>query len=225
MSQFEHDQYIGTHTRTLTLNAAKVVKALRAALPRTRAVVAGGYLRDMLHGIPPKDMDVFVMSDDGDGPTAALLQAIQVITGPINWLCVGGEYWGADSCLRVGEAQVDHDGNLHPVPINVIVLQKGILPADDARLNDFGMCQIWYDGERLQWTDAFLRDSVFWTFTLKVCEDVNQFARSMRRWERLRQKFPYHTLVIPPEFKEFEEACSSASVGGLALSSPASLLP
>lgn len=199
-------------------------------MPACQAVVSGGYLRDMLHGIAPKDMDVFIQSDTNGSPSAEMLKVIECIVGPVSWLHANGEYWGSAEVVRVGEAAYKPltDDTVfsvkHPVPINVIVLDKGIIPEDDARLNDFGMCQIWYDGHGLGYSKAFLLDSMWKNFTLKVCENYEQFERSMRRWLRLREKYPNHRLVIPDQYKEFER-CSSVLAEAREHGSPDLLLP
>jgi hypothetical protein len=43
-------------------------------------------------------------------------------------------------------------------------------------------------------------------FTLSHCEDQQQFDRSMRRWtSKFRQRFPEFALVIPEQFRQFDE--------------------
>jgi len=187
----------------LALNAKRVLRNLQLVYPRGHAVVAGGYLRDMALGVSPKDMDVFLMADDAEGISKEAIDAIEQAVGCVQWMISDGEYWQSGSIIRCGVAKQDPIGQAYPIPVNVIVLRRGYLPKDDARMNDFGICQVWYDGFAMGATPAFFRDIEQQTFTLSVCENEAEFQRSMRRWLRLHEKYPAHRLVIPERFRAF----------------------
>lgn len=193
----EQKMALGAQAKAVLLN-------LRAAWPRGQAVVGGGFLRDLALGVRPKDMDLFIMADTREGPSEEMLKAMDESLGRIQWLARDGEYIAMGTCCRVGGTKVGPNGHPYDVEVNVIVLDNGIRPADDARLNDFGICQIWFDGENVDCTEAFKRDIERKTFTLSVCEDEGQFKRSMRRWDRLSKKFPEHALVIPFHYQVYQ---------------------
>lgn len=157
------------------------------------AVLSGGALRDWGHCAPVKDLDIFVpWSMDHLDSLNELLEA---------------EGWSRvqnipSSCEGLGEV-VAVVGYSKPgeLDLNVIFLSNDydLDPLAVAKRNDFGICQIsahlsstgiWL----FQYTTAFIEDVMAKTFTLLRQGDE---ARSLRRFERLREKYPDHKLVTP----------------------------
>lgn len=160
-----------------------------------RAAVSGGWLRDVYCGKTPKDIDVFV--DFMGRETHALLASSVLIdiTGlPVSVESTLGMY-------KEGEvARIFSAGEMGGVPVQIIELHEGLNPKTRWKHNDFGICQIAMfidDAGRLtiEKTPAFIRDAMEQTFTLVHCENEQEHARSMRRWERLREKYVGHCLV------------------------------
>ncbi|MGP4725211.1 hypothetical protein ACSV5S_11105 [Agrobacterium deltaense] len=157
------------------------------------AVLSGGALRDWGHGAPVKDLDFFVpWSVDN----LCDLNDLMELNG---WSKVQNI---PPSCEGLGEV-VAVVGYSKPgmLDLNVIFLSEDhdLAPSAVARRNDFGICQIaaWIelDGEwRFDYSSAFIEDVMAKTFTLLREGDE---ARSLRRYERLKEKYPDHTLVTP----------------------------
>lgn len=159
------------------------------------AVISGGYLRDRLNGVQPKDIDVFVPGMSLD-QFVSMKKAFpdshkETFSGAMDYVS-GGE---VASCHVLGDVS--------GIPIQMIELYGQESYKDRYKINDFGQCQCMDDGVHFEGTGLFVDDRVNHTFTLDVCEDKRQFDRSMRRWERLKERYPDHTLVIPNRFRGF----------------------
>ncbi|WP_422023414.1 hypothetical protein [Pyruvatibacter mobilis] len=154
------------------------------------AFLGGGALRDLYHGIPYKDLDIFF---EGGGDTAAVERSSEVylavtrqnyhhVTGAPSslWDSVTDLY---TTCVYRKEEEV-----------NVIALRKASTLEEVLHRFDFGICQIGCgsDGQVFA-TPAFVNDYAKETFTLMKPEEAD---RSLTRWERLRVKFPEHRLVL-----------------------------
>lgn len=155
-------------------------------------VLSGGALRDHIHSAPVKDLDIFLPYHWGqvDMIDQSLKAAGWKLTQSI----------GA-SCADLGEVVevrgYQKDGQ---TDLNIIYLdpEVDLSPLGIAGRNDFGICQIaaWLEGGewRFDYTEAFIDDVMAKTFTLTREGDE---ARSLRRYERLKEKYPDHKLVIP----------------------------
>jgi hypothetical protein len=105
------------------------------------------------------------------------------------------------SCADLGEVvEVRGYQKSGQTDLNIIYLdpEVDLSPLGIAGRNDFGICQIaaWLEGGewRFDYTEAFIDDVMAKTFTLTREGDE---ARSLRRYERLREKYPDHRLVTP----------------------------
>lgn len=158
------------------------------------AGISGGYLRDMVYGKQPKDIDVFCSK-----LTPESLLCLLVLFPDAKQ-----EAYSAWLDYATGEVDSVWDlGLVDGLPFQLIVLKEGLVPADRYRFNDFGICQLWHDGTQLTTTSAFQMDAVGYTFTLCHCESEHELNRSMRRWDRLKKKYPDHELVIPERFQQW----------------------
>ncbi|KQW02224.1 hypothetical protein [Rhizobacter sp. Root1221] len=161
------------------------LKTVQAVFPN--AILAGGFLRDLLLDRTPKDIDIFVPHTGCFQP--GTLQLVPMM--------------GAAEYMEQTEVSYIWDVPGFELPVQVIMLCPGLDPVDRAKAHDFGICQVWNDGAGLEWTPAFDKDWSNRTFTLDHCEDQKEFDRSMRRYERLQEKFAGFPLVIPPQFESF----------------------
>lgn len=165
--------------RAMVERGAEVVRKIRKVFPE--AILAGGYLRDVLLGIEPKDMDIFVgpkRAEHADDLCIRMAEEVGVgffqefnltyASMEVNRIFSSGE--------RLGEC-----------PIQVIELDK-VNPVDRVGEHDFGLCQVWHDGGSLCMTGHYARDMAWKICTLVHCENEHEHARSMRRWERLKEK-------------------------------------
>lgn len=168
------------------------------------AVIAGGYLRDLYLGMPYKDIDIFIpFTEDVD----ELIEQIRwkpVIETEYHPTTIREvhccKYKPQTEITRVWDVvsyrQVGFEDTLKGVQI--IMLQKGFTIQDRVERHDFGICQIWYDGVNTYCTDAFLQDFEQKTFTLVVCESAEEYNRSMRRWDRFKEKYTQFDLRYAP---------------------------
>lgn len=148
------------------------------------AILAGGLLRDLYFGKEPKDADIFVRKL---GPNDPVMQHLTPF-------CAGG-YMNAYEVGMVWSTPWTILG----LPVQVIEMAEGLDPADRVALHDFDFCQAWTDGCALHGLDKLAKVRDTSTVTLVHCEDPEQYARSMRRWDRLSQRYPEFKLHIPNE--------------------------
>ena len=148
------------------------------------ALLAGGYLRDAHLSRAPKDIDIFVAHSD------------TWVAGNLMMVSMTG----AAEYMEQSEVGAIWNVEGFGLPVQVIMLRPGLSPQDRAEKHDFGVCQVWHDGDVMGFTSGFSEDAHERTFTLRHCEDQKEYDRSMRRWDRLKEKFPEFTLVVPEEF-------------------------
>jgi predicted nucleotidyltransferase len=192
-----------TNRNDLYEAAVKALQDFRANYPGIKAVISGGFLRDYALGRHPKDCDVFIeMPAWLDEPATAMASRLRWFFGDVAWAHeIPEEYRTVPGIALIGTAGLVGDDIFAVVPFNIIVLHPGCDPVEDAKQNDFGICQVWDEGTGPQFTNAYLTDLENSTFTLDVCENKVQFDRSMRRAARLLDRFgPPWKLVIPARF-------------------------
>lgn len=148
------------------------------------AILAGGLLRDLYFGKEPKDADIFVPKLDPNNP------AVQYLTP----FCAGG-YMSAYEVGMVWSTPWTIQG----LPVQIIEMAEGLDPAARVALHDFDFCQAWTDGFSLNGINKLRQVEATGIVTLVHCEDLKQFDRSMRRWDRLSARYPELTLRIPDE--------------------------
>jgi hypothetical protein len=157
--------------------AAELVRKIRTVFPD--AIVAGGYLRDLTIGAQPKDIDVFIGKRGGD--TVELEQLLSKALDE----CVKVEFNLSYANMEVNRVFTVVAGD--PLPVQIIELESTD-PVARILEHDFGLCQVWHDGEHVRMTGHFARDLQWKTCTLVHCESAAEYQRSMRRWERLKTK-------------------------------------
>ncbi|QSI31466.1 hypothetical protein GNX71_18530 [Variovorax sp. RKNM96] len=156
------------------------------------SVLAGGYLRDRMNDKPVKDLDFFAPY----GLTCEALRAAFPGACP--------ETYAAFLAYSSSEVRDVFDiGMVDGHPAQVIVLEEGMDPLDRVSRMDFGFCQVATGVGVYLTTTAFEVDQLNQTATLVHCEDEREFTRSMKRWDRLKLKYPERTLVIPAEFQQW----------------------
>lgn len=150
-------------------------------------------MRDLDNSRAVKDLDVFYTEND---PGRALEEAL-VKQGYHYQRCGFGEYMAAAE--EVQEAAVFE--NLRGQPdLNLIQLERSFNPASIIDRVDFGICQIGYDAVGVVKTPAYEFDKAHQCFTLTRAETVGGVERSLKRFERLSQKYQGWTLNVPMEF-------------------------
>lgn len=165
---------------------------VRSVLPS--AYLAGGALRDLDNGRQVKDLDVFFTNQDWC--FAALEDGLAKMGYFYNSQC-GGQYMdGAANEVSGTTTYTNTDG----LPeLNLIQLEPYFNPASIVDRVDFGLCQIGYGFLGLDVTDAYRHDKANGVFTLTRAESVEGVVRSLKRYDRLRQKYVGWGLEWKPE--------------------------
>lgn len=166
---------------------------VRSVLPS--AFLAGGALRDLDNGRPVKDLDVFFT--EGAYDTSYLEDGLAKLGYFYNSRCAGA--YMTDAAGEVGgtTTYVNTDG----LPeLNLIQLDPSFNPASIVERVDFGLCQIGYDLMGVISTAAYQFDKVNQRFTLTRAESVEGVMRSLKRYDRLSQKYPGWELYWGAEF-------------------------
>lgn len=155
-------------------------------------VLSGGALRDHIHGAPVKDLDIFL---PWDGDVVEEIDRCLMADGWKLTQSIPPSCAGLGEVIEVRGYQKDDETDLNFVYLDTLVETD---PLSIAKRNDFGICQIsaWIEGGewRFEYTEAFIEDMMAETFTLIRQGDE---ARSLRRFERLKEKYPGHRLVTP----------------------------
>lgn len=161
------------------------------------ALVAGGCLRDWDNGheAEVKDIDVFVK--DRPGYLAALIDAMPGFSYRLAVPVHIAQYMQFEGVVAVHEFVSTTHPEMPPVQVCVMQANRSTDPSVIIARHDFGICQIGYDGNGVYTTGEYDEDHANHTFTLVRCRDEKDFARSMKRWERLCQKYTSWTLRLP----------------------------
>jgi hypothetical protein len=175
---FEHD----------LLYALSVVK--EANRYRELTVIAGGALRDHLNGKFIKDIDVFIRTDR---PSSEVLADLQTV-----FMEAEMEFDLSYADNPDVAAVIDLRYSVSGIPIQVILLKRGDTREDILQRIDLGICQVGYDEDGLFCTKAFTDDFLHKTMTIVRCDSAGEYRRSIRRFERLSEKYINWTLSAPP---------------------------
>lgn len=171
----------------IALAAQMVNRMFHGGFPE--AIVAGGFLRDTLLDLEPKDIDIFIAKHEAS--KERLVEAV-------------GRAMGGDAKMEFNcsynNMEVDRIISVSvpgvTFPIQVIELDGRKGPIDRVKEHDFGLCQVWLGAAYgMDCTPAFTHDKAHKTCSLVHCESVAEHTRSIRRWERLRQKLVGFRLV------------------------------
>lgn len=157
-----------------------------------RAVVGGGFLRDIYFERSWKDLDVFINHEDIDdwalldkltkhGFTARVVVSNEAI-----------EYLSFTDVASVIEATHPHYG----FPVQIIRMgHNNQSPERMIERLDLGPCQIGMDIVGNIWhTDQFINDAIAHTFTV-TRDEKNDRERSVKRFKRLSAKYPGWKMV------------------------------
>ena len=160
-----------------------VLKQVQEVFPS--AIIAGGALRDLMHGKPIKDVDIFVpVHLDYCGNLYIVYEAM--------WNAFAGEniivYPNSQYSVYKPE---EADRDLYAIfKLNRTYKYDLILCTPEAAnitTFDINICQITYDGKITRFTGAYAYG--FLTRTLKVM-NVNRTDRNQKRIERMLDKYP-----------------------------------
>lgn len=184
-------------------------EVIRSGVERTlgtKVFLGGGALRDLdLLGAPDvKDLDLFFECGDADAFFGAQSKLTDLWGHPDEAFNVEQDYrtW---SKIVVGAAvwRVEDGPDIQVIGRDIV----GMTPHALAETFDYGLCQIVWDGNEIAQTGAYLIDREHKRFTLRYTETPMGLAGSIRRYHRLKGKYPGYDvrvdtkcLVFAPEF-------------------------
>lgn len=147
-----------------------------------RAVVAGGYLRDIMLGVQPKDVDIWIYNR---------LPKELVLDLPPDSYKVLRRIPIQNSFAMKRIVSVEWKG----ITFDIIQLRDPTVRAIDRF--DFGLNQVWYDGTSLHTTKAFDNDQKAETITyLNNSENYTRLDRIIKdRIPRMLTKYPTYKVV------------------------------
>jgi hypothetical protein len=153
----------------------------------TPVFLAGGAVRDTMHGVEVKDLDVFLSYTKEAFDTIVFAfqncHRYQMITAET------ADY------MTMSEVQAVLGYDLPNIQVNIIFLKEGVPCTlhDVITRCDFGLCQIGCDVDgKVLYTEAFLTDAVNKTFTNTRFGDE---PRALNRFDRLVKKYPGYRLI------------------------------
>jgi hypothetical protein len=168
-------------------------------------IIAGGAPRDLFHGKPVKDIDVFV---GGEAPwdleervikvlgleTLAYTKSTDSYDGQKRNVLQRVTDFHALADFKTGFVPDSHPVGFYGAPVQVISTLPP--PRDVVRDEfDFGLCEIWIGEEGLRWTKRFWHDHERKRLTLRKGGEV-----SSERLERLCRKYiDYSVVGLSPE--------------------------
>lgn len=164
-----------------------------------RAVVYGGCLRDLINGVPHKDVDILVSVPEREDGVQEVMWPIERPLGVhIQWThgsyCPGMETRGVvmvGDCVYQGEQ------------VNFVLTTKSDIMGV-ALQSDLGCCQVTCGRTGyLTWSQPFIYDLHSNTITVAHCEDAAQLQRSLMRAARIQQRYPTKEIVVPEKFRRF----------------------
>ena len=155
----------------------------------TRAVIAGGALRDLDHDIKPKDLDIFM--ECGDEEEASGLNQL-----------LGGK-WGEQEELKWYPESMrevilvsDYDKKKDKLSTNIDIPVQFIFcnwKIDKILTRfDYACCQIGFDGKDVFYEQGYTQDKENKTMTLRRCGGESALMASVERFGRWKHKYPEH---------------------------------
>lgn len=157
------------------------------------AVLAGGCLRDLDHGVEVKDLDIFIECGDEE-EAAELNQELGGVWGEQEEL-----KWYPESMREVVlVSDYDTKKNRFSIGINLPVQFIFVNWKMSAILSrfDYGICQIGFNGKDVFWEKAYESDKANKTMTLVRSLGECALAASVERYARWGAKYPEHKWIL-----------------------------
>jgi hypothetical protein len=196
------------------LDASRIPEEWKNALSRLKsvgfpeAIIGGGALRDLDHGVEIKDVDIFVRAKTN---TEELLHKVFGDTGRriVNEDAVRYLQF-TDDVVEVWEFET-----AGLPPFQVIVSQPASEESPEEFLVlqlhrfDLGLCRIAFDGEFIFTDEVYEEDAEAKVLRIR---DPRRIPRSLLRAERIQRKYPGYKIIAPdgreyvPDQFDFAEA-------------------
>ncbi len=196
----------------LSKNSAPVYNLLsiREVLPNT--IIAGGWIRDLYHGIPFNDIDVYVTEKDNaienkhsiyvkefwEDQLQLKTKGIIGCDGIISSCSLDDVYSGLNHIETVWEIQKDR------ITYNIIILNMNPIKYIN-NFFDFGICKAYCDGSKIKLTADFMHDSQHRHLTLvsKEIEEAEFYHIMDYHLPKIKDKYPGYTLIVPEMYQDW----------------------
>lgn len=195
---------------------------IREILPS--AIIAGGWLRDLYHGVKFNDIDIYVTNIDKVKATKHehehdiynqkfWMQMFQLRIGKImsydNIICSPGDddsYEGKNHINTVWEIRKGL------ITYNIIILDMDPTEYINEYF-DIGLCKAYCDGSKIRLTADFMHDSQHKHLTLVSKKiDQDEFRHVMSHHvPKIRDKYPGYTLIVPEMYQEWYQDFKAAN--------------
>lgn len=170
------------------------------------AVVAGGCIRDLCLGVPPKDIDVFVPCEDLQQWTDWKYAFLSDHAGVYDMSDTqeGKEYDRTDFSREANPLYGVLEGELIGQQVNIIARTTHTSPQELIELFDFAILQAYWDGESMKYNKEQAIDCQFMRATLThdkhVAQSINRFMRfNTRHPGLLALSVPFETPYDLPQ--------------------------
>jgi hypothetical protein len=154
-------------------------------------IIAGGAPRDLLSGVPVKDIDIFVRQEIDFGEDTAFTRGCkflaEILGGVAEFRPANEEYGNLLDLCDIKSASI------HGL-IQVISIDR--CPVNDVHSYDFGLSQVFVTPAGLFYTEHAVTDRANRTIThFPTYENEAGFQRSKARYGRLQEKYQDWTFV------------------------------
>lgn len=181
----------------------RTLRTIQTVAPK--AIIAGGYYRDIFNGVQFSDVDIYVEYSPSKefNPTyeSTWIKALDLKVD---------NFLSSDSIHEMGSDDEDYRlaSDTHMISVfamvkddtkyNIIVVDKH--PVDYVKAAfDFNICMNWCDGRRIHFPKQFMTDVENKTITFSERRmSLTEFAHSMDvHLPKLQHKYPHHKLIVP----------------------------
>jgi len=171
------------------------------------AIIAGGAVRDLCHGVHVNDIDIYIKHD--------------AILADKTYSAYDEEFWDEifpmshrDDYIECMNGDESYEGLNH---IDVVweiqsndVLYNVILVDTDPKayvMNyfDIGLCKAYFDGKRFHLSADFITDSKNATLTIVAHRSIKQREfdnMMMYHVAKIQKKYQNHVLIVPKKYEE-----------------------
>ncbi len=192
----------------LPIAISDILYSIRPVVPN--AIVAGGCLRDVDHGVPWKDIDIFISTrnENFEMTLKEIGQGLGTPPSEVTWS--PGQMLGDNEHFNVTDELTYREWNREILGVYEFSTNGGetvqIIGLDmpDFSMStvvgrmDIGLCQIAWDGEEFHRSAQYLEDRQKKTMTcmLDLTVDKDHLPRTINRFLRWADRYPKHTFVI-----------------------------
>lgn len=151
-------------------------------------VLAGGALRDLDNGRQVKDLDFFVHAADQKA-FVSMASRLREAGFSLKHSMPAGSYLQGWTEEVVGLIDLSEGVGPNELPAQIVVINAPLSTVRERM--DFGLCRISYDGYAVYRSYSYKHDVDNHTITLLRPGSNAQVRRSLKRYERLRQKYDW----------------------------------